>query len=167
VHDGIRVATPVWTLTHLAHRPDRVELAMESALRLGLATDAVLREEGLTVVERRRLGAPATGSFAETRFLQRIVRPLGLDDPERQVPVASGGPRPFLLDFVFRRGSKALDVEIDGRETHEGEHPHELSIRRDHVVKLNGCEVLRIPAWWIERRRRWAERELTAELGRL
>lgn len=162
-HAGIRVTRPAWTIAHLSADADLVELALESALRMGLTTESELRAFPTLspVLSRRRPGDPPTGSYAETRFLQRIVRPLGLEDPERQVEVP--GPtrgRPYRCDFVFRR-ARPLDVEIDGRDTHDGDHD---SVR-DHHVRRAGYQVARFTAWRIERRRSEVGVRLVQELA--
>ena len=149
---GVRVTTPAWTLLELGCAPgvtvDHVELALESALHRALTTEGRLRaaaSEGpnATLREalgRRRPGAPPTESYAETKFLQTIVRPLGLEDPERQVRVLR-----YRMDFVFRR-ERALNVEIDGGEYHGTPAGHERDTWRDHLVRREGYEVVRFAA---------------------
>ncbi len=160
-HAGIRVTTAGWTLADLDACPgvdaDRVELAVESALRAALTTDGRLRRLAAmrgavllaAALSRRRIGDPPTESYAETRFLQRIVRPLGLEDPERQVEVPRPDRRPpYRCDFVFRR-ARPLDVEIDGRDTHD---PDQDAVR-DNYLRGVGYGVARIGARPVESRR--------------
>ena len=183
---GLAVTTPTWTLGELGAAPgvdaDRVELAVESALHLELTTEAKLRSvldrrrgepwPGTPVLaealRRRPAGAPPTGSYAETRFLQRVVRPAGLEEPERQVPFgAPGQRRAYRADFVFRRGGAALDVEIDGGADHGTSTAHDHDTRRDHVARLSGYTVVRFTAWRVDRRSADVRRCLLAELARL
>ncbi len=167
---GILVTSAGWTLGELEGVDvDTVELAVESALRSGTADEGELaqliaRRPGASLLRqalsRRRVGAPPTESYAETRFLQRVVRPMGLEDPDRQVEVRVPGlRRPYRCDFVFRR-ARALDVEIDGRHTHDGDR----DALRDHHVELQGLEVVRFPAWRVEHRPAEIQARLDAEL---
>jgi len=182
---GLRVTTVTWTLGELGAAPDvdadRVELALESALHARLTTEGQLRKvleyrsgpqwPGTDVLAaalaRRQPGAPPTESYAETRFLQRIVRPLELEDPERQVPFGSAGQRRlYRADFVFRRRG-ALNVEIDGRGQHGDATAHDHDTLRDHVARVNGLQVVRFSAWRIDHRQREVQRFLLAELERV
>jgi very-short-patch-repair endonuclease len=184
VHDGIRVTTPTWTLGELGTTSDtdEVELAVECALHRGLTGEArlhaVLKARPAAqwpgtaaladALSRRRPGAPATESYAETRFLQTIVRPAGLEDPERQVPVHVRGRRePYRCDFVFRRAGRDLDVEIDGMETHGPAEARERDLRRDELVMEAGCGVRRFSASRIARYPDQILRALVTALTRL
>jgi very-short-patch-repair endonuclease len=168
-HEGIRVTTPTWTLGELGAVPgvdaDMVELAVESALRMGLTTDAKLRRvlearsgrrwPGTAVLAealgRRRPGEPATDSYAETRFLQVVVRPLRVEDPHRQVTILPPGRlRPYRCDFLFDR-RRRLDVEVDG-EMHAPAAARDHDSDRDRHIRASGCEVVRFSASRIERR---------------
>lgn len=173
--DGLRLTTPAWTLADLGAAPgvdaDRVELAFESALHRRLTTEAKLhaaierlRGPGVATLAaalaRRRPGDPPTESYAETRFLQRIVRPLDLEDPARQVPVDVPRRRTtYRCDFLFTR-RRRLDVEVDGRDSHDGDHD---SIRDHHLEQL-GLEVARFAAWRVERDRSDVCSRLLAEI---
>ena len=184
VHAGLRITTPTWTLGELGAvagvDADQVELALESALHRGLTTERKLRAvtetrtgrewPGTAVLAealgRRRPGDPPTESYAETRFLQLVVRPLGLEDPERQVAVPVSGRRaPYRCDFVFRR-TRPLDVEIDGQATHDTEYGRDHDYERDDYLRWAGLEVIRFGAWRIDHKpgdiRRRLLRELTA-----
>ena len=175
VVDGIRVTTATWTLADLGAAEDvdvdHVELAMENALRRRLTSEARMgalmeRYSGpgnwhlRQALARRPAGTPPTESYPETRFLQLVVRPLGIEDPERQVEVPSPSRHPYRCDFLFRR-ARLLDVEIDGRDTHDGDHD---SIR-DHHLKQRGIDVARFAAWRVERRTAELTERLLRELG--
>jgi very-short-patch-repair endonuclease len=168
---GLRVTTPTWTVAELecaGADTDLVELALESVLRRRPADEAYLRKAKRPVLQaalaRRKPGAPATESYAETRFLQKIVRPLGLEDPERQVPIVTRGRTwPYRCDFLFRRAG-ILDVEVDGSAAHTGD-AHDHDILRDHRLRDDGCAVLRVSAWRIDRTRSTLKGILLRELA--
>ena len=158
VVDGVEIAHPTLVLRHLGNqqvaleraaaidgiRPiDRVEFAVEHALRTGLAECAALRVRGsrsagdrlLHQVLNQRGAEPPTESYAETLGLQRL-RYFGYS-PWRQVAIISpSGKILHRVDFVlpFRRRPRplfllpdhGLIVEIDGREFHE------RTFERDH-----------------------------------
>jgi len=181
-YDGLRTTTPTWTIGELGAVPaldvDTIELALESALHLGLTTEGKLRRVTTTrtgpdwpgtavlaeALSRRRPGDPPTESYAETRFLQLVVRPLELEDPERQVPVQVGGRRnPYRCDFVFRR-SRPLDIEIDGKDAHATEFGRDHDYERDHHVRRVGFEIVRFGAWRIEHKPAEIRHRLLLEL---
>jgi hypothetical protein len=118
---------------------DRVELAVEHALRLGITVrpasgGAMPGDDMLRAVLQNRGAEPPTESYAETRAVQ-LFRTFGLR-PWRQIPVLANGRIAFRADFMvpFRPGrrpdvirpSLGLLVEIDGREVHEPQ------FERDH-----------------------------------
>lgn len=116
---------------------DRVELALEHALRMGmplprgrgghLPGDAVLNE-----VLVLRGDEPATESYAETRCVQ-FLRALGIT-PWRQVWI-TGGTRRFRADLMVPfvrmrrpeviRPEHGLLLECDSREHHGGGFDHD------------------------------------------
>jgi very-short-patch-repair endonuclease len=157
--------------------PDLIELAIESAIRSGLTTDDAVRVLAdsygprlrilQVALSRRHPGTPATESYAETRFLQEVVRPLGLEDPERQVPIfVAGRPEPYRADFVFRRRSGALDVEIDGLAWH-GRDSDRDDRMRDHYLRVAGIQTLRLEADRVDRKPNSARAALRRELDLL
>jgi very-short-patch-repair endonuclease len=175
---GLRVTSVERTLLDLGATPgvgpDLLELALESALRANLTSEADLEMMAdargraaaplRAVLARRRPGAPPTGSYAETRFLQTVVRPLGLEDPERQVKVAVGRrPEPYRVDFLFRRARGRLAVEIDGAAWH-GEASERDDYMRDHYLRRAGVQTLRLDADRVDRRPASARAALRQEL---
>lgn len=163
----VEVAHPATVLRHLANDPevlhratvidgiepvDRVEFAVEHALRAGLVRIDQLRVPGssasgdsviLSVLHRRGL-VPSTESFAET-FAVQMFRTKGWD-PWRQVPIIGASGRilqrsDFLLPFrPMRRPTIALPhhgllIEIDGRAYHEG------SFEADHARQTTYDEL--------------------------
>jgi hypothetical protein len=153
ITDGIPHTTPARTLRDLCSvlDEDHLEMALESALRLGYMTvgdferlAATAGWKGVTrlraVLDRRPPGAPPTGSELETRFVQ-LVRVLGLPDPERQYAVVLNGEVIALLDLCWPE--VGLFVELDG-----GVHEQLAALRRDRqrqndVVRLLGWRPLR------------------------
>lgn len=128
--DGVRVTSVAQTLVDLGamYDIDRVERAVESALRKGLITDPALRafvnEQGVrrpgvrtlrAVLALRRPGARPTGSDLETLCLQ-LYRRGGLF-PERQWEVLDEqGALVGFGDFGFP--PKAFISEVDGLVAH-------------------------------------------------
>ena len=110
-------------------RPDElVELALEDALRRGMATveeltDLIARRGPATpgpavlktVLDRRALRSPATESYLETRAVQ-VLRNGGLPDFERQVEIVHEGK---LMRVDLMRGIAV--VELDGFGPHQPE----------------------------------------------
>ncbi|MDH4148107.1 MAG: hypothetical protein OEY23_23365 [Acidimicrobiia bacterium] len=147
---------------------DRVELAVEHALRERLVTLEQLRFRGggtaagdrvLKAIVRRRGDEPPTESYAETRALQ-LFRSLGWR-PWRQVDIVPAGRIVHRVDFVIpfpsasRRARRpdpfrprdGLIVEIDGREVHEPqfERDHDRGSRYDalgyHWISLTPRQI--------------------------
>ncbi len=150
--DGIEVAPAVVVLRHLDTTPDRwvdgvtrlerIELATEHALRLGVVDLSRLRNrrgagEGDLLLSRvlaQRGDEPPTGSHAETRGAQ-FLRRHGLR-AWRQCEVRSGGKVLHVADFVVPYDQSArrptllqpddgVVFEIDGVE------PHAEQVERD------------------------------------
>lgn len=148
------VAPPALVLRHLGATPhvdditpvERVELAVEHALREGLVHLGDLRGRGrgqpgdvlLREVLRLRGDEPPTGSYAETRALQ-LLRRHGWERLWRQVEIVDHQRLVHVVDFVvpYRLGPRkqrpavflphhGLLVEVDGRG------PHEPQFERDH-----------------------------------
>jgi very-short-patch-repair endonuclease len=107
---------------------DRVDLALESALRRGLALEAELaaatitrgtRRRGAAILrdclERRPPGAAPTDSYLETRGIQ-LLRRAGLPTGQRQVRLSDErGAFVARVDLLL---PGRLVVEFDGREHH-------------------------------------------------
>ncbi|HVM64634.1 MAG TPA: type IV toxin-antitoxin system AbiEi family antitoxin domain-containing protein [Acidimicrobiales bacterium] len=178
---GLRVTSVERTLFDLSTMAgvdaDVLELALESALRAGHTTDAGLRAlvdargrpaaRLRAVLARRQPGAPPTGSYAETRFLQTVARPLELEDPERQVSVSiSGRPESYRVDFLFHRPRGRLAVEIDGAAWHGPNAPRDDHMR-DHHLRMAGVQALHIEADRLERKPATARAAVRRELALL
>ncbi len=143
--DGVRVCPLPLVIRHLHAVPadtaaptdgltarERVELAVEHAIRLDASIDLALGgampgDVILRQIMSDRGAEPATGSYAETRAAQ-LFRSLNMT-VWRQVPVARLGRIEFRADFMLPfdqtrrpevfRPSMGLLVEIDSREFHE------------------------------------------------
>lgn len=153
VTDGIRHTDALWTMRDLCSvlDSDHVEMALESALRLGYISIAQLEVLAATkgwkgvrrlreVLERRPPGAAPTGSELETRYVQ-LVRILGLPDPQRQYAVVYRGEIIARLDLAWPE--IGLFVELDG-----GTHEELAALRRDRqrqndIVRILGWRPLR------------------------
>ena len=145
--DGVLLAAPALVVRHLGIAPsiewarrdritrrDRIELAIEHALREGLfeprdldATGGHTGSPDVVAILNERGHEPPTESYAETRALQLLRR--GGWTPWRQMRVHARGTvvrrvdfvipyRPILRPQVLLPGTGLL-VEIDGREFHE------------------------------------------------
>ena len=146
---------------------DGVEVALESALRLGLTTIERLarllqsplgRIEGAStlrfVLGRRPLGAPATGSFLETQFVQ-TEREVGLSPMERQVELFDrNGKSLGRADFGQRMFKFA--VECDGGE-HHGPAQRDADNRRQNAIELTGWRFARFTYHQIMRERGYVQ----------
>ena len=144
---GVHVLTPA----------DRVELALESALRHGfVALDEVMRalaaaptqrpgRSVLALVMRRRPeGAPPTESFLETRGIQ-VLRNAGAPDGRRQVDLFDERGR-FVgrVDLVVGR----TIIEFDGREHHARVGAFERDRHRWRAWQRLGYRI--VPSTWVD-----------------
>ena len=153
VINRIPATTPTRTLIDVAGTVSRARLeqALESALRKRITSLALCRQRirvlcrpntrgpvALRALLQMRGDVPATGSLAETEFLQ-LVRAGGLPEPERQYPV---GHR--LLDFAWPL--VRVGAEIDGAETHTGQSALDRDLVRQNAIVLEGWLILRYTA---------------------
>ena len=152
---GLPVVRPEICLLQLGRYldVDGVEVALESALRRGLVTIESLREammgpsgrtEGAPVLRaalaRRPIGAPPTGSFLETQFVQ-TERNAHLPPMQRQVEIRDD--RGNLVGRVdFGEVDLRLAVECDGNEFH-GPEQLEADRRRQNAIELLGWRFAR------------------------
>lgn len=154
VTDGIPHSNPLDTLRDLCAvlDEDHLEMALESALRLGLVTLADVGElarlprwKGVQrlreVLRRRPPGAPPTGSELETRAVQ-LCRRLQLPEPIRQFVVRVHGEVVAVLDLAWP--AYRLFAECDGAV-----HDQLVALRRDRqrqndVVRILGWRPIRL-----------------------
>ena len=139
---------------------DLVELAVESALRLGLV-DLIALADGASpagwaptllaqVLDRRPVDAPPTESYLETRAVQ-LFREGNLPDPERQVVIRDERGQ-FVARVDFRFGGTV--VECDGREHHAREGSFERDRERWDRLQALGLRPMVFTYDHIERKRR-------------
>jgi hypothetical protein len=152
VVDGLRVAGPEWLLGHLEEDryvdADRLEQAVECALRQGWVTEGTLRATAAArpasmlacVLGRRGPGAPPTGSLLETLTVQRVLRPFGIEVIARQVEVYAG--REFVARPDFLLGGWTV-LEVDGGQHLSDEH-RRADRRRDLRLGSAGLLVIRV-----------------------
>lgn len=76
----------------------------------------------------------------ERKFL-KVLRTAGLDEPEKQMSVASDTSSRWRLDFAYPQ-HKVL-IEVDGGRWHSGKQQASRDRRRDNVMNIRGWTVLR------------------------
>jgi very-short-patch-repair endonuclease len=156
--------------------PDElVELALESALRRGLVSEAELENavalrptarHGADVLAaclaRRPPGAPASESYLETRGVQ-LLRRVGLPTGRRQVEVRDDrGAFVARVDLLLE---DRLVVEFDGREHHAREAAFERDRARWDGIVATGLRLVVFTAEQVERRPRFVAETVAAALG--
>ena len=149
--DGLRVTHPVRTIIDLAAlriRERRLEAAVDSALRLGLASldDIVerlleLRGKGRSGVRRldRVLVSSGGHSFLEREFL-KLVDACGFPRPETQVEHFRDGVHMARVDFLFPR--HGVVVEVSGGRGHSSAADRAKDARRRNELQRAGRVVL-------------------------
>lgn len=149
--DGIpatRIERTLLDLASVVTHDDRLERAVEAALRQGLTNSGRLQgyladaaRPGRPGVARFRKvlgrcsGGRPTGSELEVRFLQ-LLRAAGMEEPSRQVEVRVEERR-YFLDFAYPR--RRVAIELDGR----AHHGFEEDRRRQNALVLAGWTLLR------------------------
>jgi very-short-patch-repair endonuclease len=169
---GIPVTTPTRTLTDLAAVVDldRVESALEDALRKGLTSLAKLRwtMENLArgrrgavglqkLLDERVSGEAPSASVLELR-LSKLLSRSKLPRPVRQFEVRGGGKVVARLDFAYP--DVLLAVEADGYRYHSGHSAWQKDLIRQNALMKRGWRVLRVT--WEDLRLR--PQEIIAEI---
>lgn len=125
--EGFRTTSATRTIIDLAHgraHPQRVEAAIDSAIRLGLSSPEVIAKRLETLRGSGRWGCrliddliiDAGGhTMLERRFLQ-LVREAGLPRPRTQVVHRKNGRHVARVDFLFDEAS--VVVEVSGQLGH-------------------------------------------------
>lgn len=156
---------------------DIVERAIESALRMGLVEELVLRDFAYLfafsrhgtpalnqVLDRRPIGAPPTGSDLETRCLQ-ILRGGGVPDPVRQFPVyTSAGDWVANADFGWWQ--VRFVVETDGVEYHKTPQQVLYDTTRQNAIIDAGYDLRRFTHHHVTRVPAYVVRETKLGLAR-
>jgi very-short-patch-repair endonuclease len=134
---------------------DRVELALECALRRGTTTisrltrrlqaleghgrrgPSVLKE----VLSRRGWDSHPTESALETRFLQ-FIRRHNLPRPHRQVRIYDDDGFVARVDFFY--STTRVVVEVESRRHHSSRADWERDLRRRNALTTEGYRVLHV-----------------------
>ena len=164
--DSLWVTTPARTLVDLgavAH-PDRVEEALDVALRERLTTKEEVEGRLATLRGRGRRGAGVLAAILESRSEQSIpesryerifvreVGNAGLPPPELQYDIYDRGR--FLARADAAWPDRRLVVEIDGHRYHATRNQRRNDSVRENALKLAGWQVLRFTTDQV-----WEERE--------
>jgi hypothetical protein len=153
--EGLVVTSVLQTLADLGSvvHPDRVERALESAIRLKLTTDAELRSFAAPrshrpgapalrfVLRRRPVDAPATESDAETLCLQ-VYRRGGVPEPGRQHELFDDFGI-FVARIDLHWWPIPFGVEIDGLESHSTREALQYDLTRGNNVGNRGHLIRR------------------------
>lgn len=161
--NGLPITSPTRTLIDLASvlREESLELALESALRVGLvstqkveqAVEKARRRRGIPKLRSilgERYGAAPTGSLFEVKF-QRVLRAADLPAPVRQHLVIVGG-RSFYLDFAFP--DSQIGIECDGFGAHGGRRSFDSDRERRTLLTSAGWRLLHF-TWGDLSRPKW------------
>ena len=142
---------------------ERLELAVEHYLRLGLEVPIGLNTPTMALVRRilkvRGYGELPTESYAETRAVQQL-RSQGYPTVFRQVPLIVEGRIVNRIDLVvpFRPRAQrpvsfsadfGVALEVDGREFHELQFEKDRRRANNHTVA--GTQLLTVTPTRIER----------------
>ena len=161
---GLRVLAPAALLLSLGAAPevtlDDLEAATEDLIRRGAVTDHELRARLAVpatreprgwrrlgrarlgqVLARRQPGEVATGSYAETLCLQRVLRPAGITVRR---PPARGRARETPHRPLRRPARACLLLKVDGAAAHATRIGHQRDVSRDLAARLSGRHVERI-----------------------
>ncbi|HWH35664.1 MAG TPA: DUF559 domain-containing protein [Acidimicrobiales bacterium] len=156
VRDGISVTTVERTIFDLAGcvHPERVERALDNALRQQIVSLEPLRRVTVELLARGRKGSRLmrqllaargsgyvpTGSGLEADFLALLVA-AGIELPEGQVDLGADG---WIgrVDFYYRH--LRLVIEIDSVTFHSTKLDCDADARRDEAMRSAGFAVLRI-----------------------
>ncbi len=145
---------------------DRVELAMESAIRFGLCRiedmmtaveQSSPRRPGRSTLEavliRRPSDTPATESYLETRMVQ-LLRAAQLPDPQRQVVILDAdGIAVSRVDLLIG----TVVIATDGLAFHTDREQFERDRRQWSMLTALGHHVLVFTAPQVERQPRYVE----------
>jgi hypothetical protein len=185
VIDGVPVTSVSQTLVDLCAVVDLdiVERAAESALRMKLVDELVLRDfanlwafsrhggPGLrAVLDRRFIGEPPTGSDLETQYVQ-VLRRGRVQQPQRQWPV-TGPDGDWVADADFGFPPVLYVTETEGLETHRTtKEQHQYDLNRQNRISDAGWAFRKFTYDDVTRRPRYVCREtergiLTAPLDR-
>ena len=175
---GIPATSATRTLVDIASTadPDRVELALEDALRRKLTSPPRLRWALSTQGARGRAGAKVlrslvdaldgsrrvTESGFETRLYQ-LLRKEGLTLPEKQFEIVTGGRRLARPDFAYP--DKKLVIEAVSYKWHSGRHAWGHDQTRLNQLAAAGWRVLHVTWDDLKNRPEKVIRQIAQALG--
>ncbi len=174
---GIPLTTPERTLMDLAAivERDRLEIALEDALRRGLTSNDRLhnliqrhrstRSAGIAPLRallELRAHAPPTESWLETRFIQ-FMRKHRLPSPVRQYRLSNGSE--FVARFDFAYPGERLGIETDGFKHHSGRRDWARDRRRLSAIAACGWRVLHVTTEDLRKRPEETAFEIRKALG--
>ena len=175
---AIPVTTVERTLVDLGRYLEarETEKALESALRLGLATPQsvwrYVEERGgripgcrkLRAIMLARADAKPAGSGGEVEFL-RLLRRAGLPTPIRQFKLRLPSGALVFLDFAWP--DLRLGMEYDGYDSHGGRLAHAADLERQNAIVSLGWTLLRYPGSRVRRQPAAVVEEVDAAIRRL
>lgn len=148
--DGFRVTSATRTIFDLAlvrSHPQRIEAAIDSAVRLQLSSPEVLRRRlgdlrgsgrwGCRLVEDMIVDSGGH-TILERRFLE-LVREVGLPRPRTQVVFRDGGQHVARVDFLFE--TDEVVVEVSGSKGHSSPSERARDAQRRNELQDLGQRV--------------------------
>jgi len=175
VVDGFRCASATRTIIDLAHAripTERLEAAIDSAVRAGLTAPIVLEQRLAELRGRGRWGAGELDrllidsggeSMLERRFLQ-LVREAGLPAPVTQAVQRRDGRHIGRVDFLFR--AEGIVVEVTGRLGHSTPVERGRDAQRRNELLDIGLTVYEYTWAHVTKRRAWVVSTLRERLAR-
>jgi hypothetical protein len=178
IRHGIPVTSVERTLLDIGRfLPEaNVEMGMESAFRKGLTTPTktrlYLEQTGARgvpgaaklrhILDIRHPGRPA-GSAGEVKLL-RLLRELGIEDPERQLEILLPDGSKATVDFGWPR--RMVLLERDSVESRAGARELHYLTRRQNALLELGYELRRYDGIYVDKHPELVARELFALLKR-
>ena len=98
----------------------------------------------------------------ERKFL-KVLRSAGLDEPEKQMSIASDTSSQWRLDFAYPQHK--VVIEVDGGRWHSGRQQASRDRRRDNVMNIRGWTVLRFTWDDVVHRPRYVVEQVKRALG--
>jgi hypothetical protein len=173
VVDGFRVTSATRTVFDLALarvHPQRIEAAIDSAVRLQLSSPEVLsrRLEGLRgsgrwgcrLVEEMIVDSGGH-TYLERRFLE-LVREAGLPTPRKQVVFRADGQHVARVDFFFEAFN--VVVEVSGQKGHASPAERARDAQRRNELQDLGVRVFEYTFDDVTKRSQMVRRTLRARL---
>lgn len=172
--DDFRAMSATRTVFDLAlarAHPQRIEAAIDSAVRLQLSAPEVLRRRLLDLRGSGRWGCrlvedmiadSGVHTHLERRFLD-VVRRAGLPTPRMQVVFRVDGRHVARVDFLF--DSHGVVVEVSGQKGHAGPADRSRDAQRRNELQDLGLRVFEYTFDDVTNRSEMVARTLTARLA--